>query len=83
MMDQTTIINVRYGPGFNHELDAKIREITACETRASGYYIPTGERDLQFEVMENDVARITIRLKLLGVRVETPWYLRGAAALEG
>lgn len=63
------IINVRY-PGFSADMDAEIERIVGAESVSSGMYIPTGERDLQFDLAPGKVGDTLDKLAAHGVTAE-------------
>ncbi len=68
--DVMAIINVRYSPGFNPDLDDDIEKVVGSPSQSSGFYLPTNERDLQFEVPESRAEGIKARLRAMGVSAE-------------
>ena len=65
-----TIINVKYGGGFNPDLDRDIENIVGEHSVSSGFWIPTGERDLQFDIPAETVTDTISRLQAIGVSAE-------------
>ena len=63
-----TWIKVRYAGGFNPDLDDEIEKAVGQEAESAGYFIPTGERDLQFHVADDAADDIVAKVKAMGVR---------------
>ena len=64
------IINVRYAGGFNPELDREVERIVGSESVSSGFFIPTGERDLQFDLEPEYVSETIDKLRAHGIAAE-------------
>lgn len=64
------LINVQYAGGFNPDLDREIEQIVGSESVSSGFWVPTSERDLQFDVPPESMTDIIKRLRTHGVKAE-------------
>ncbi len=65
-----TRINVKYAGGFNPELDDEIERTVGKESVSTGFFIPTGERDMQFDVDDAAADLIIERVRAMGIIAE-------------
>lgn len=70
-MKKKVDISIRHFGQAGGAIDKSVHELMeeyGAEDRGSGIFLPTGERDMQFEVFEAEADEIIKKLKKLGVK---------------